>query len=218
MLRCIFNGNMLSASPNLIKKESNPVLYGISESYSKFRISLDSLNCNFVNAFIIGNPMFFRGPGDKSKLNLSYLFLQEAGDCVITRMTAREFFNVNGLKTRLELLIDCGLDIPLEGYVRLVRCLNHYVTWLKPNTRNDGSAMCVKKDFVSLKNPGKKIRNTLVKKRRKVFKLEEQTVVKKLREQAFQERFLMKSYSPYGIVMACPIKSVRSYSGSSTTH
>jgi hypothetical protein len=126
--------------------------------------------------------MFFRGPGDKSKLNLSYLFLQEAGDCVITRMTAREFFNVNGLKTRLELLIDCGLDIPLEGYVRLVRCLNHYVTRLKPNTRNDGSAMCVKKDFVSLKNPGKKIRNTLVKKRRKVFKLEDQTVVKKFLE------------------------------------
>jgi hypothetical protein len=101
MLRCIFNGNVLSACPDLIKKESNPVLYGISNSYSQFRISLDSLNCNFLNAFIIGNPIFFRGPGDKAKLNLSYLHLPEAGDCAITRMTAREFFNVNGVKTRL---------------------------------------------------------------------------------------------------------------------
>jgi hypothetical protein len=182
MLRCIFNGNVLSASPDLIKKESNPVLYGISESYSKFRISLDSSNCNFVNSFIIGNPIFFRGPGDKSKLNLSYLLLQEAGDCVITRMKARDFFNVNGIKTRLELLIEYGLDIPLEGFIRLVRCLNHYVTRLKPNTRNDGSALCVSKDFVPLKNPGKKIRLTLVKKRRKAFKLEDQSVVKKYLE------------------------------------
>jgi hypothetical protein len=154
-LRCLCNGNVLLACPDLIKKESNPVLYGSSCSYSQFRISLDSTNSNFLNAFIIGNPMFFRGPGDKATLNLSYLSLPEAGDCIITRLSAREFFNVNGIKTRLELLIDGGLDIPLEGYVRLVRCLNHYVNRLRPNTRNDGSAMCVKKDFLPLKNPKK---------------------------------------------------------------
>jgi hypothetical protein len=182
-------------------------------------IYLDSLNCNFLNAFIIGNPIFFRGPGDKAKLNLSYLLLPEAGDCVITRLPAREFFNVNGIKTRLELLIDCGLDIPLEGYVRLVRCLNHYVTRLKPNTRNDGSAMCVKKDFVSLKNPGKKIRTTLVNKKRKVFKLEDQPGVKNFLEitgASFPREMSYESYSLFGTVMACPIKLARFFSGTST--
>jgi hypothetical protein len=82
-------------------------------------MSLDSTNCNFLNAYITGNPLFFRGPGDKATLNLSYLMLPEAGDCSITGLTAREFFNVNGIKTRLELLIDSGLDITVEGYVRL---------------------------------------------------------------------------------------------------
>ncbi len=158
MLRCLCNGNVLSVCPDLIKKDANPVLYGISRSYSQFRTALDPTNSNFLNAFIIGNPMFFRGPGEKSTLKLSYLLLPEAGDCIITRLSAREFFNVNGIKTRLELLIDSGLDIPLEGYVRLARCLNHYATRLRPNTRNDGSALCVKKDFLPLKNPGKKIR------------------------------------------------------------
>jgi hypothetical protein len=182
LLRCLSNGNVLSVCPDLIKKEANPVLYGISRSYSQFRTALDSSNSNFLNAFIIGNPMFFRGPGEKSILNLSYLMLPEAGDCIITRLSATEFFNVNGIKTRLELLIDSGLDIPLEGYVRLARCLNHYANRLRPNTRNDGSALCVKKDFLPLKNPGKKIRVALVKKKRKAFKLEDQAGVKKYLE------------------------------------
>jgi hypothetical protein len=73
MLRCLSNGNALSVHPDLIKKEANPVLYGISSSYSQFRVALDSSNSNFLNAFIIGNLMFFRGPREKSTLNLSYL-------------------------------------------------------------------------------------------------------------------------------------------------
>jgi hypothetical protein len=93
--------------------------------------------------------------------------LSEAGDCNITRMTAQDFFNVFGVKTRLELLIDSGLDIPVEGYVRLVRCLNHYVTRIRPNARNNSSNLSVLRDFLPLKNPGKKIRPTFVKKRGK---------------------------------------------------
>jgi hypothetical protein len=138
---------VLSASPALICKNSNPVLHGISSSYAKFKMSLDTTNSNFVNAYILGNPLFFRGPRDKETLNLSFLMLSEAGDCSITRMTARDFLNVFGVKTRLELLIDSGLDTPVEGYVRLVRCLNHYVTRIRPNARNDGSNLSVLRDF-----------------------------------------------------------------------
>ncbi len=181
-LRVLCNGNVLSASPALICKDANPILHGISESFAKFKISLDSTNSNFLNAYILGNPLFFGGPGDKGTLNLSYLFLPEAGDCRISGITAREFFNVNGIKTRLELLIDSGLDIPVEGYVRLVRCLNHYVTRLRPNARNDGSNLSILRDFIPLKNPGKKIRLALAKKRRKQFKLEDQPSVKKYLE------------------------------------
>jgi hypothetical protein len=181
-LRVLCNGNVLSASPALICKNSNPVLHGISSSYAKFKMSLDTTNSNFVNAYILGNPLFFRGPGDKDTLNLSYLMLSEASDCNITGMTAQDFFNVHGVKTRLELLIDSGLDIPVEGYVRLVCCLNHYVTRIRPNARNDGSNLSVLRDFLPLKNPGKKIRATLVKRKRKQFKLEDHASVKKYLE------------------------------------
>ncbi len=162
-LRVLCNRNVLSASPALICKNANPVLHSISFSHAKFKLSLDSTNSNFLNAYILGNPLFFKGPGDKTTLNLSYLMLPEAGDCSISGITARDFFNVNGIKTRLELLIDSGLNIPVDGYVHLVRCLNHYVTRLRPNARNDGSNLSISRDFIPLKNPGKKIGVTLAK-------------------------------------------------------
>jgi hypothetical protein len=65
-LRVLCNGNVLSASPALICKDANPILHGISASYAKFKLSLDSTNSNFLNAYILGNPLFFRGPGDKN--------------------------------------------------------------------------------------------------------------------------------------------------------
>jgi hypothetical protein len=63
---------------------------------------------------------------------------------------------MNGIKTRVELLIDSGLNISVEGYVRLVRSLNHYVTRLRPNARNDGSNLSVLRDFIPLKIRGRK--------------------------------------------------------------
>jgi hypothetical protein len=78
----------------------------------------------------------------------------------------------------LELLIDFGVDITLEGYIRLARCLNHYVTRLRPNNRNDGSCADVQSSFVVLKKPGKKIRLSLVKCTRKKFLLADQKFCK----------------------------------------
>jgi hypothetical protein len=173
-LRSLCNGNVLTAGTGLLKKSANPVLHGLSMSYENFRKNHDGTNCNFQSAFVLNNPMFFRGPGDKLPLNLSYLGLAETGDNPITRLTAREFFNVNGLKSRILLLIDYGVDISVVGYIRLARCLNHYVTRLRPNNRNDGSCEDIPSSFAALKKPGKKIRLGFFKRKRKKFLLEDQ--------------------------------------------
>jgi hypothetical protein len=76
-LRALCNGNVLCAGPGIIKETANPILYGISCSFQKVRLSHDSLNINFVNAFILNNPIFFRGPGNKQPLTLSFLELPE---------------------------------------------------------------------------------------------------------------------------------------------
>jgi hypothetical protein len=168
-LRSLCNGNVLCAGPGIIKESANPILYGISSSFQKVRLSHDSLNSNFVNAFVLNNPIFFRGPGNKLPLTLSFLELPETGISPLANLRARDFFNVNGIKTRQELAFDCNLNLSLNGYADLVRCLNHYVRRLKPNTRNNGSNVSLVESVCSLKKPGKKMRMLLVKKRRKDF-------------------------------------------------
>ncbi len=168
-LRVLCNGNVLCAGPALIKKSANPILYGISCSFQKVKLSHDCLNSNFTNALILNNPIFFRGPGNKQPLNLSYLGLSESGASVMASLSARNFFNVNSIKTRMELAFDYNLQIGIEGYANLALCLNHYVRRLKTNERNDGSSISLSDEFCSLKKPGKKLRATLVKKRRKKF-------------------------------------------------
>jgi hypothetical protein len=69
-LRSLCNGNVLCAGPGIIKQSANPILYGVSCSFQKLRLSHDSSNSNFVNALVLNNPIFFRGPGNKLPLTL----------------------------------------------------------------------------------------------------------------------------------------------------
>jgi hypothetical protein len=84
-------------------------------------------------------------------------------------LRACDFFNVYGLKTRAELRVEYQLDLTVDGYVKLTRCLNHYVTRLRPNNRNNGSAISIPEFFLTIKKPGKKIRSALAKPKRKDF-------------------------------------------------
>jgi hypothetical protein len=122
----------------------------------------------------MNNPIFFRGPGNKLPLFLSFLGLPENGTSPLTNLKAIDFFNVNGVKTKLELAIDNNLDLSIPGYADLVRCLNHYVRRLKPNERNNGSSITLFEAVGILKKPGKKMRSLLFKKRRKTFELRNQ--------------------------------------------
>jgi hypothetical protein len=181
-LRSLCNGNVLCAGPGIIKQSANPVLYGLSCSFQKLRLSHDSNNSNFVNALVLNNPIFFRGPGNKLPLTLSYLELPETGNSPMANLTAREFFNVNGLKTRIELSMENNLHLTLPAYADLARCLNHYVRRLKPNERNNGSKTSLFEEFALIKKPGKKIRKALAKKKRKAFEIRTQNCTVKFLE------------------------------------
>jgi hypothetical protein len=82
-------------------------------------MSHDNLHCNFTRAIVINNKLFFRGPGDKRVLDFTYLELDENSQNQISSMEARDFFNVNGLKTRIELNVVHGTNLSINGYSRL---------------------------------------------------------------------------------------------------
>jgi hypothetical protein len=104
-LRSLCYSNVLCAGPDLISPAHNPILYGIAKSFACFRIHHDLLHSNFTQAFILNNKIFTRGPRDKGILTYSYLELDETASCRISQLKACDFFNVNGLKTRLELIL-----------------------------------------------------------------------------------------------------------------
>jgi hypothetical protein len=129
------------------------------------------LHSNFTQALVINNRIFTRGPRDKNTLNYSYLELDETAHCRLSQLKARDFFNVNGLKTKLELLFEFGINFTITGYARLCQCLNHYVRRLRPKNRNNGSSRDMCTEFLPLRNPGKKIRSWYTKKTRDGFKI-----------------------------------------------
>jgi hypothetical protein len=181
-LRVMSYGNVLCTGPNLFSKNHNPILYGLAASYEKVRLSHDQLHSNSIRSFIINNRLFTRDRGDNRLLDFTYLELDERAFHKIASMTALDFFNVNGLKSRLEILIEYGTTVPVPAYVKIASCLNHFVRKMQPNNRSNGSSRFFIEEFIPLKNPGKKLRSSLTKKNK------EQCDVQKLKSVVkFQE-------------------------------
>lgn len=91
MLAQLCNGNVLCAGPHTIRKTANPILHSIVKSYQRTRVNHDSLNCNFLHAHVINNPLFFRGPGNKLPLTLDYLELDEGSFSPIVNLKYIDF-------------------------------------------------------------------------------------------------------------------------------
>ncbi len=114
------------------------------------------MHSNFAQATVFNNPIFFRGPGNKEPLDLTYLGIREGTYHPVCHLTAKEFFYNNGLRTQMDLAFTYGLDISVEAYGLLARCLNHYVARIRPNRLNNGSIVSIKEEYQKVKNPAKK--------------------------------------------------------------
>jgi hypothetical protein len=164
-LRHLCYNYVLCAKPALISKSANPILHNLTVSFERIRIAHDSLHSNFTASSIVNNKIFFRGPGDKLTIDHVYLETDENDIKILSRLPATGFYNVNGLKTRIELNMDYGVNLSIESYVKLATCLNHFVRKMQPNARNNGSSISLSENFLHLKRPGKKLRECVTKKR-----------------------------------------------------
>jgi hypothetical protein len=88
-----------------------------------------------------------------------YLEIDENDTKILSRLPAKGFYNVNGLKTRIELNMDYRVNLSIESYVKIATCLNHFVRRMKPNARNNGSYLSLSENFLHLKDPGKNYGN-----------------------------------------------------------
>ena len=97
-------------------------------------------------------------------------------------MTAMDFFNVNGLKSRMEILIEFGTTVPVPAYIKIASCLNHFVRKMRPNNSSNGSSRFFVDEFIPLKNPGKKLRGSLTKKKKEQCDISKAKSVVKFQE------------------------------------
>ncbi len=147
----------------------NPILHGLASSYEVFRLSHDRMHSNCIRAFIINNPIFVREQGNRELLDYKYLELDERVANKISSMTAMDFFNVNGLKTRMEVILEFGFNLSVEAYAKIATSLNYFVRKMRPNNRNNSSVRSVIDEFLTLKQPGKKTRLWIAKNQRDKF-------------------------------------------------
>jgi hypothetical protein len=155
-MRAMSYGNVLCTGPNLFSPNHNPILHGLAASYEKFRLSHGQLHSNSIKAFIVNKRLFTRGRGDNGLIDYTYLELDKQAVNKIAHMMAMDFFNVNCLKSRVEILIKFGTTVPVPAYVKIASCLNHFVRKMRPNNRSNGSSRSIVDEFIPLKNPGKK--------------------------------------------------------------
>jgi hypothetical protein len=83
-------------------------------------------------------------------------------------LTVDKCYGHYGFISRAEFRIQLGIDLTLTGYANLGRAVNHFVNHLTVNRMNDGAASTLFSN-IQLKKPGEKIRNMLVKRRKKPF-------------------------------------------------
>jgi hypothetical protein len=182
-LRILSYGNAIGFSWRNVDPNENPILYGLGKAWEKLRVNHDGSNENYRYATVLFNPMIFQGPGNKNTLTPA--ILEADSDFLlcskIAVLTVDECYGQYGFISRAEFRIQLGIDLTLTGYANLGRAVNHFVNRLTVNRLNDGSASTLFSN-IQLKKPGEKIRNMLVKRRKKPFDISSMQTCKKFFE------------------------------------
>ncbi len=111
---------------------------------------------------------------------MAYLELDETGFQKLSCTRFEEFFNNEGIMTRVEMRIVLGIDLTISGYADLCKSLNLYVNRIRVNQLNNGTSVSFQDEYGMLKKPGKKLRKLLTARRQKPFNFEDQLTTRTL--------------------------------------
>jgi hypothetical protein len=84
------------------------------------------------------------------------------------------FFNNDGIMTRVEMRVVLDIDLTLSGYADLCKSLYLYVGRIRVNQLNNGTSVSFQDEYGTIKKPGKKLRKLLTSRRQKSFNSETQ--------------------------------------------
>ena len=153
-------GNPFTISPSTIAQNSNPILYGLSQSFSTFNAVFSATKNNYKKAYILNNPLFCRGNRDSNIIDCT-LFNKNANLYEIAKLRFCDFFVSGSLKSFVQLNLEYNLNLSLNSYLRL--CGAHLFNKNKLKNR-EGDAISIADFFSSFKKGSKSCRKILTKK------------------------------------------------------
>ena len=153
-------GNPFTISPSTIAQHSNPILYGLSQSFSTFNAVFSATEKNYKKAYILNNPLFCRGNRDSNIIDYT-LFNKNANLYEIAKLRFCDFFVSGSLKSFVQLNLEYNLSLSSNSYLRL--CGAHLFNKNKLKNR-EGDAISIADFFSSFKKGSKSCRKILTKK------------------------------------------------------
>ena len=103
-------GNPFTISPSTIAQHSNPILYGLSQSFSTFNAVFSATEKNYKKAYILNNPLFCRGNRDSNIIDCT-LFNKNANLYEIAKLRFCDFFVSGSLKSFVQLNLEYNLNL-----------------------------------------------------------------------------------------------------------
>jgi len=168
-LATIGEGNVLSLSINNIDRRRHPILYNITESFTKFLTEFNLTNDNYKNSFLLNYPVIRRSRRDNGKLSVQAFYqVPLIPTNILARIKFSDVFSGNNMKMLWEINRDCEINLNLLTYMRVGAACTNHVNSLPRNRISDGSALSLGNFFNSFKKGSKSIRRILM--RRNLYK------------------------------------------------
>jgi hypothetical protein len=178
-LTTIFDNNCLTANHSFIDHNTNPILYGISESFVSFCKNFYSKDDNYKSSLLLNNPIIFRERGSDRILDKNFFTQNPPVD--FTKLALLKFSDcfANGQAVHLDTInIQFNLNLNLATYMRLIGALSNFYRSLKRGRLSDGTSVSLSTLFSSPARGSRTLRNVFSHSINSKIKIENQTNVR----------------------------------------
>ncbi len=128
MLQLCF-GNPFLLNTTLVKRNINPIIYNIAQSFERLSKTYYGTGKNYLKAYIYCNPLFVRGKGDNGILCRNFFGNGTPVNLLkkIAKLKLEDLLMRGGLKSLAQINTEFEVDFTLNTYMRLSEALTYFL-------------------------------------------------------------------------------------------
>jgi len=157
----ITEGNPLTLHPKMVRRESNPIIFNLAESWQKFIANYYAIDENFWESYVFYNPFLQRGRNDSKMLDKQFFRqTQNIEMSVIAKTKVCDIATPAGLNS-IDEITEGGVNLNLNTYMRLGESIQYFLNTKYKGLTLNGEGMEVKKFLNSWKKGSNKFRKVI---------------------------------------------------------